>query len=151
LMIHDLDMVLFLVGQEVTRVEAFGAKVLSNHEDIAKVRLHFSGGCIADLSASRISLKKYRRIRIFQKNAYLSFDYAAPKLQVYKKKADVVKSLSDISILKPKLSKKDPLALEQAHFIQCVVEKRTPLVSGKHGWSALKLAQDVLKQLRVHA
>jgi len=54
LMIHDLDIVLFLVGENVTRVEAFGAKVLSNHEDIAKVRLHFAGGCIADLSASRI-------------------------------------------------------------------------------------------------
>jgi len=80
-MIHDLDIVLFLVGQNVTRVEAFGAKVLSNHEDIAKVRLHFAGGCIADLSASRVSLKKYRRIRIFQKNAYLSLDYAAPQLQ----------------------------------------------------------------------
>ena len=72
LMIHDLDIVLFLVGEEVTRVEAFGAKVLSNHEDIAKVRLHFKNGCIADLSASRVSLQKYRRIRIFPKGR-LSF------------------------------------------------------------------------------
>ena len=111
LMIHDLDIVLFLVGEQVTRVEAFGARVLSNHEDIAKVRLHFAGGCVADFSASRISLKKYRRIRIFQKNAYLSLDYAAPQLKVYRKKSDVVKSLSDITILtRPKLSKKDPLS-----------------------------------------
>jgi predicted dehydrogenase len=151
LMIHDLDIVLFLVGEDVTRVEAFGAQVLSNHEDIAKVRLHFKGGCIADLSASRISLKKYRRIRIFQKNAYLSLDYAAPKLQVYKKKTDVVKSLGDISMLSPKLSKKDPLALEQTHFIECVREKRRPLVSGEHGRDALKLAQEILRQLKVHA
>src|SRR6185295_7913076 len=118
LMIHDLDIVLFLVGEPVTRVEAFGAKVLSKHEDIAKVRLHFAGGCIADLSASRISLKKYRRIRIFQKNAYLSLDYAAPQLKVYRKKGEVVKGLSDIQVLTPKLSKKDPLALEHADFIQ---------------------------------
>ena len=74
LMIHDLDIVLFLVGSDVTRVESFGAKVLSDHEDIAKVRLHFANGCIADLSASRISLKKYRYIRVFQKDAYLSLD-----------------------------------------------------------------------------
>lgn len=151
LMIHDLDIVLFLVGQDVTRVEAFGAKVLSNHEDIAKVRLHFSGGCIADLSASRISIKKYRKIRIFQKNAYLSLDYAAPQLQVYKKKSDMVKSLSDISILKPRLAKNDPLALEQEHFFDCIREKRRPLVSGEHGRDALKLAQEVLKQLKIHA
>ncbi len=151
LMIHDLDIVLFLVGRPVTRVEAFGAKVLSAHEDIAKVRLHFEGGCIADLSASRISLKKYRRIRIFQKNAYMSLDYAAPKLQVYKKKAEIVKSLTDISILSPKLSKKDPLTLELDHFIQCVQEGKTPLVSGKHGRDALELAREVLADLKIHA
>jgi len=151
LMIHDLDIVLFLVGRPVTRVEAFGAKVLSTHEDIAKVRLHFEGGCIADLSASRISLKKYRRIRIFQKNAYMSLDYASPKLQIYRKKTDVVKSLTDISILSPKLSKKDPLTLELDHFLQCVREKRVPLVAGEHGRDALGLAQEVLRQLKIHA
>ncbi len=151
LMIHDLDIVLFLAADAVTRVEAFGAKVLSHHEDIAKVRLHFAGGCIADLSASRISLKKYRRIRIFQKNAYLSLDYAAPKLQVYRKKAEVVKSLSDISILTPKLSKKDPLALELDHFIGCVQGGRTPAVSGREGTSALALAREILENLKIHA
>jgi predicted dehydrogenase len=151
LMIHDLDIVLFLVGKPVVRVEAFGAKVLSNHEDIAKVRLHFAGGCIADLSASRISLKKYRKIRIFQKNAYLTLDYAAPELQIYKKKSDVVKSLSDIHILKPRLPKMDPLAMEQDHFLECVREGKTPLVSGKHGRDAIELAHEVLAKLTIHA
>jgi predicted dehydrogenase len=151
LMIHDLDIVLFLVGKPVTRVEAFGAKVLSNHEDIAKVRLHFEGGCIADLSASRVSLKKYRRIRIFQKNAYLSLDYAAPDLKVYRKKSEVVKGLSDIQIISPKLGKKDPLALELDHFLECVREKSVPLVAGEHGRDALKLAQEVLDQLKIYA
>jgi predicted dehydrogenase len=151
LMIHDLDIVLFLVGEEVTRVEAFGAKILSNHEDIAKVRLHFKNGCIADLSASRVSLEKYRRIRIFQKDAYLSLDYAGQKLKVYKKKSPVVKSLADIQILRPKLAKKDALALELAHFVQCIQEKRMPLVSGQHGRDALQLAREVLENLRVHA
>jgi len=151
LMIHDLDIVLFLVGRPVTRVEAFGAKVLSSHEDIAKVRLHFEGGCIADLSASRISLKKYRTIRVFQKNAYMSLDYAAPKLRIYKKKIEIVKGLRDISILSPKLAKKDPLTLELEHFIQCVQEKKTPLVSGQHGRDALSLAREVLANLQIHA
>lgn len=151
LMIHDLDIVLFLVKEPVTNVEAFGAKVLSEHEDIAKVRLTFANGCIADLSASRISLKKYRHIRVFQKNAYLSIDYAAPSLKIYRKKSDVVRSLSDIDALRPRLSKKDPLALELDHFVRCVISRQTPLVSGKHGRDALGLAQDVLKRLKVHA
>jgi len=151
LMIHDLDIVQFLVGQPVTRVEAFGAKVLSDHEDIAKVRLHFEGGCIADLSASRISLERYRRIRVFQKNAYLSIDYAAPHLKIYKKKSAVVKSLSDIEILKPRLTQKDPLSMELDHFLKCVLEKKSPMVTGHHGRTALQLVQAVLHQLNVHA
>lgn len=151
LMIHDLDIVLFLVGEPVTRVEAFGAKVLSDHEDIAKVRLHFKGGCIADLSASRISMERYRRIRVFQKNAYLSLDYAAPDLKIYRAKKTPVQSLAHIELMRPRLSKKDPLTLEQEHFLTCVRERKTPLVSGEHGREALQLAQDVLKNLQVHA
>jgi predicted dehydrogenase len=151
LMIHDLDIVLFLVGQAVTRVEAFGAKVLSNHEDIAKVRLHFANGCIADLSASRISLKRYRFIRIFQKDSYLSLDYATPALKIYRKKGAAIRNLTDVEIIKPKLSKKEPLELELDHFLQCVREGKTPLVSGKHGRDALELAREVLNNLRIHA
>ena len=151
LMIHDLDIVLFLVGEPVVRLEAFGARVLSAHEDIAKVRLHFANGCIADLSASRISLQKYRRIRIFQSDSYLSLDYAAPQLKVYRKKSAIVKSLSDIQIVTPKLAKGDPLAMELSHFLACIREKKTPLVSGRHGRDALALARDVLQQLKVQA
>lgn len=151
LMIHDLDIVLFLVGQPVTRVEAFGAKVISDHEDIAKVRLHFANGCIADLSASRISIKKYRYIRVFQKNAYLSLDYAKPKLTVYRTKSGTLRSLSDVAIANPKLSKEEPIALELNHFLECIREGTTPLVSGEHGRDALKLAREVLDHLRVHS
>ena len=151
LMIHDLDMVLFLVGEPAARVEAFCAKVLSNHEDIAKVRIHFKSGCIADLSASRVSLKKYRHIRIFQKDAYLSLDYAAPRLTVYQKKNPVVKKLSDVRILRPKLAKQDPLSLELDHFLRCVRERKEPFVTGRHGRDALHLAREVLANLRVHA
>jgi predicted dehydrogenase len=151
LMIHDLDIVLFLVGEPVTRVEAFGARVLSDHEDIAKVRLHFSNGCIADLSASRISLKKYRTIRIFQKDTYLSLDYTAPQLRVYRKKGRTIQSLKDIEIIAPKLVKKESLALELDHFLHCVREGKAPLVSGKHGRDALELAREVLAHLQIHA
>ena len=150
LMIHDLDIVLFLVGEPVTRVEAFGAKVLSNHEDIAKVRLHFANGCIADLSASRVSLEKYRRIRVFQKDAYLSLDYAGSQLKIYRKKSVVVKSLLDIERISPTFKKQDPLAAELRHFLDCILEEREPLVSGRHGHDAIALAQTVLANLKIH-
>lgn len=150
LMIHDLDIVQFLVGEPVTRVEAFGARVLSKHEDIAKVRLHFAGGCIADLSASRVSLEKYRRIRIFQPEAYLSLDYAASQLKIYRKKSEVVKSLLDIERIAPRLKKHDPLAAELQHFLDCILDEKDPLVSGQHGHDAIALAQEVLAQLKVH-
>ena len=150
LMIHDLDIVLFLVGEPVTRVEAFGARVLSKHEDIAKVRLHFANGCIADLSASRVSLEKYRRIRIFQPEAYLSLDYAASQLKIYRKKSDVVKSLPDIERISPRLPKHDPLAAELRHFLDCILDVRVPLVSGQHGQDAFALYHEVLAQLKVH-
>lgn len=149
LMIHDLDIVLFLVGSPVRRVEAFGARVLSAHEDIAKVRLHFANGCIADLSASRVSLQKYRRIRIFQKDSYVSLDYAAKNLKIYKKTSAVVKSLGDIQIINPRMPKQEPLELELDHFLGCVAEGKTPLVTGKHGRDALELAKEVLENLKI--
>jgi len=92
LMIHDLDILLALVQDTVVGFEAFGAKVLSDHEDIVKVRLRFSRGCVADVSASRVSLEKYRKIRIFQPDSYISVDYAGKSLKVYKKKTEVVRS-----------------------------------------------------------
>jgi predicted dehydrogenase len=150
LMIHDLDIVLFLVGSEVTRVEAFGAKILSAHEDIAKVRLHFAGGCIADLSASRVSIEKHRKIRIFQPDAYISIDYAAPKIKIYKKKTEIVKGLRDIQILSPSLPKRDALSLELDHFVDCVRDGKAPMVSGRHGRDALQLAREVLENLKIH-
>lgn len=150
LMIHDLDIVLFLLNSKVESLESFGAKVLSDHEDIVKCRLRFENGCIVDLSASRISLEKYRKIRIFQSDAYLSLDYAGRGLKVYRKKSSVIKSFSDIEILKPSLSKEEPLKLELQHFIECVQEGKKPHVTGEHGRDALELGLEILKQLYLH-
>ena len=150
LMIHDLDIVLSLVHSEVKSLEAFGAKVLTEHEDIVKCRLRFQNGCIVDLSASRISLEQYRKIRIFQPDAYLSIDYARKDLKVYRKKNPVVKSFSDIEILKPSLHNEEPLRLELEHFIDCIREGKRPLVSGEHGRDALELGLEILEQLHLH-
>jgi predicted dehydrogenase len=150
LMIHDLDILMTLLRDKVVSLEAYGAKILSRHEDIAKVRLKFSRGCVADLSASRVSLEKYRKIRIFQQDGYISVDYAGKSLKVYRKKpgVDVVTALGDIDVLKPKLKDVEPLYQELDNFLSCVAEGKQPAVSGEHGRDALELALEVTRQLQ---
>lgn len=150
LMIHDLDIVLFLVNSKIQSLESFGAKVLSDYEDIVKCRLRFVNGCIVDLSASRISLEQYRRIRIFQSDAYLSLDYVHRELKVYRRKNPVIKSFNDIEILRPALKKEEPLKLELEHFIECLQEGKQPHVTGEHGRDAMDLGLEILQQLQLH-
>jgi predicted dehydrogenase len=149
LMIHDLDILLDLVKDKVVGLEAFGAKIFSAHEDIVKARLRFANGCIADVSASRISLDKYRKIRIFQSDSYVSIDYAGKSAKIYKKRSEIVKGLSDIEIIKPKLKEEEPLFFELDHFLTCVAEGKKPLVTGEHGRDALELAFEILKGLKL--
>ncbi len=147
LMIHDLDILLTLVGSEVESLEALGAHLLSSHEDIANVRVRFKTGCIADLTASRISLGKSRKLRAFQKDSYVSLDYGGTALKVYRKKTAVIKSLKDVEILTPKLTTVDPLRNEQTHFLDCIRHNRKPWPSGERGVEALKLALQISEEL----
>ncbi|MFI5362040.1 MAG: Gfo/Idh/MocA family oxidoreductase [Elusimicrobiota bacterium] len=147
LMIHDLDILLTLVGSEVESLEALGANLLSGHEDIANVRVRFKTGCVADLTASRISLGKSRKLRAFQKDSYISLDYGAGALKIYKKKAPVIKSLKDVEILNPKLTSVDPLKNEHNHFLDCIRHNRKPWPSGERGVEALKLALQISEEL----
>jgi len=148
LMIHDLDILLTLVGSEVESLEALSANLLSGHEDIANVRVRFKTGCVADLTASRISMVKSRKLRAFQKDSYISLDYGKGSLKVYRKKSPVIKSLKDIEILTPKLTGVDPLKNEQLHFIDCVRHNRKPWPSGERGVEALKLALQITDALQ---
>ena len=147
LMIHDLDILLTLVGSEVESLEALGANLLSGHEDICNVRVRFKTGCVADLTASRISLGKSRKLRAFQKDSYISLDYGGGALKVYRKKAPVIKSLKDVEIVTPKLSSADPLRAEHAHFLDCIRHNRKPWPSGERGVEALKLALQISEEL----
>ncbi len=147
LMIHDLDILLTLVGSEVESIEALGANLLSGHEDIANVRVRFKTGCVADLTASRISLTKSRKLRAFQKDSYISLDYGNTALKVYRKKTPVIKSLKDVEYLSPKLSSVDPLRTEHQHFLDCIRHNRKPWPSGERGVEALKLALQIAEEL----
>jgi predicted dehydrogenase len=147
LMIHDLDILLTLVGSEVESLEAVGAHLLSEHEDIANVRVRFKTGCIADLTASRISLEKSRKLRVFQADSYISLDYGNSALKIYRKKNEVIKSLKDIEILRPKLDTTEPLKKEHLHWLDCIRHNRKPWPSGERGVEALKLALQISDEL----
>ena len=148
LMIHDLDILLTLIGSEVESLEAVGAHLFSEHEDIANVRVRFKTGCIADLTASRISLQKSRKLRAFQKDSYISLDYGNTALKIYKKKTPVIKTLKDVEIIKPKLSTVQPLQSEQLHWLDCIRHSRKPWPSAERGMEALKLALQISEELQ---
>jgi predicted dehydrogenase len=149
LMIHDLDILFYLVKDKVVSFEAHGAKILSQTEDIAKVRLKYANGCIADVSASRVSLEKYRKIRIFQNDSYVSIDYAGKSLKIYSKKEskEKITSLLDIDIKKPKLPSGEPLFYEIDNFLTNIAEGKKPLVSGEQGRDAVELALNILNKM----
>ncbi len=144
LMIHDIEIVLALVKSPIERIDAVGAAVFSEFEDIANARIRFSNGCVANISASRISFEKFRKIRIFQADSYISLDYEKQGLKVYQKKGEQVGSLDDIAVTVPEIEWSEPLMMEISHFIDCLRRKRGPKVSGIEGREALKIALEVI-------
>ncbi|MBP7216310.1 MAG: Gfo/Idh/MocA family oxidoreductase [Candidatus Omnitrophica bacterium] len=139
LMIHDLDIVLGLVNAKVKKVEAVGIPVLTSHEDIANARITFDNGCVANLTASRVSDEPMRKIRIFQKHAYISLDYRQEQAHMYQK------SLLGITKTSLPIEKEEPLKRELSSFLSCILQHTTPLVSGEVAYPALALALRIQK------
>ena len=134
LMIHDIDIVLGLVNSPVKRIEAVGINVLTKYEDIANARISFKNGCVCNLTASRISDESMRKIRIFLKNTYISLDYKNEEANIYRKDGD---KIAKESIW---IKKEEPLKKELASFLNCILHKNKPLVSGTEGRRALEVA-----------
>jgi predicted dehydrogenase len=149
LMIHDLDLVLSLVGETPVSVEAVGVPVLTPRIDIANVRLRFAGGCIANLTASRISRDRVRKIRIFQPKAYLSVDYAAQEVEHWTLGAPEPGSQRP-SILggKVEVTKDEPLRRELEDFVSAVRDDRPAGVTGEQGREALRLAAIIVERMQ---
>jgi predicted dehydrogenase len=145
LMIHDLDIVLAAVGAEIAEIRAVGVAVVSKNIDIANIRLEFSNGCIANLTASRISGKKMRKIRFFQKDAYFSLDYTQRELAIVKKDMEGLLPFSQQLL---RFDKNDPLKKEIVSFIRAIKEKTPPVVSGKQGRDVLALAIDINQHIK---
>jgi len=160
LMIHDIGIVLALVRSPIKRIDSVGVRVLSKTEDIANARLQFESGCVANISASRISLKKAREIRVFQDDAYLSLDFMGQTGHLIRKSDIVAYGLKmKIGLVKPgdyssvpvreiPIEKGEPLALELAHFVESVAAARQPKFNAQMGKSALEVALSITDQIR---
>jgi len=142
LMIHDLDVLLAMVGPDVASVEAVGVDVLTPRVDIANARLRFASGCIANVTASRISRDRVRKARFFQHDAYISIDYAAQELEMYR----LVSSNGGRAVIEGgriDVAPDEPLRRELMDFVAAIRGRRAPAVTGRDGRAALALATRV--------
>ena len=141
LMIHDIDIILGLIKSPITNIQAIGVNVLTPLEDIASARISFASGCICNLTASRVSDEVMRKIRIFQKDTYISLDYIKQEAFIYKRQGH--------QILKHALpiEKEEPLKKELEHFIECVRDNKRPLISGQEGKEALEVALTISQNI----
>ena len=162
LMIHDIDLILSFVPSKVKAIHASGSKVLTNRIDIANARIEFENDAVANVTASRISLKQSRKIRFFQENSYLSLDFQNQTAQIVKKSKNIKKilplimmgkkdfkkeDLVDIKDIKVSNQQKDALTCELESFIKTVNDGIKPVVDGKEGTRALKIAFDIIKTI----
>jgi predicted dehydrogenase len=173
-MIHDLDVILAFVKSPVVSVDAVGIPVLSKSEDIANARLRFENGCVANLTASRISPEKMRKIRVFSGGAspnYISLDYRLQEGFIYRlakdgeqpssllkkllsaKESAIVSEFAGKRIVREPvpIAKEEPLRLELTHFLECVRERQTPKVSGAQAKAALDVAFEITRQISERA
>jgi len=147
LMIHDIDIVLDLVRRPIRSVAATGGPVMTDHVDIANARLEFEGGAVANVTASRVSTKKQRRIRVFAHNAYYALDFVDQQVEVAEAIPSPGGGRPEIRIEKLAIEPKPPLDAELAAFIECVRTGAMPLVTGAAGLEALRVAMLVKERM----
>ena len=139
LMIHDLDLVSLLCDAEVEAIEGVGIPVLSRTEDIANARLRFSNGCVVNLTASRVSQERMRKIRVFQPDAYLSIDFGTNQITAVKRQGEIGGDLA-ISSEQLEFDVADALLMQDRAFARAIATRDKPEVSGEDGYRALDLA-----------
>lgn len=173
LMIHDIDIILYLSKSKVKKIDAVGVSVISDKEDIANARIQFENGCVANITASRVSFEPMRKIRLFSENSYISLDYHKQEAIIYKKSPEltpksIITENTDVSTIKDlknfvfgdllkieriKMNNQEPLRKELESFISCVNNGKQPVVSGEDGINAIKAAtmikEEINKNLRL--
>ncbi|VAW93396.1 Oxidoreductase, Gfo/Idh/MocA family [hydrothermal vent metagenome] len=149
LMIHDIDIIMNMVNSKVTHIDANGVKVLSNDIDIANTRLQFECGCVANVTASRAGLKSERKMRLFQADAYIAIDFQNKKLGVHRKgDGEMHPGVSNIESEEQTFDQGDALFSEIESFLDAIVNKKPPVVSGVDGQLALKTALQITELLK---
>lgn len=152
LMVHDLDLILTLVDAPLVSVDAAGVAVISGSEDIANARIKFASGCVATITASRISLKTERKMRIFQDDAYISVDFDQRSIRVFRKNpGEMAPGIPNVVMEDRVYEDNDALGAEVATFVASVRDRTPPLVSGADGLRSLEAAIRVNEALRQHA
>ena len=150
LMIHDIDIMLNFVGSDIKTIHAAGIPVISEHVDIANARLEFESGCIANVTASRISIKNERKVRLFQKDAYISVDFANRKITIIDKTSeDETGLIPGMGIKQLSFTNTDALEDELVSFVKAVKRREVPEVTGQMGRNALKIALSIMKQINI--
>ncbi|MCH8126552.1 Gfo/Idh/MocA family oxidoreductase [candidate division KSB1 bacterium] len=166
LMIHDIDLVLTIVNSPIKRIDANGVSVISDSEDIANARIQFENGCVANLTASRISLKKMRKMRLFQQNSYISMDFLIGLTEVYALK-ELPQNMAattpipwgviekdgyrkQITYEKKKDEEKNALKAELIAFVDAIQKGNKPIVTGEDGLRALEIADQILQQIKIN-
>jgi predicted dehydrogenase len=149
LMIHDLEIVLGMTGMYPSEIRAAGISILSNKVDLANVRLAFPSGCIANLTASRVSTERIRKLRLFQPNQYISLDYSRQDGMVFTVIPDGEKRKIDFAPLP--VTKTEPLKRQALAFLDSVRNRTRPQVSGEEGLGALRLATEILAAIEQHS
>jgi predicted dehydrogenase len=142
LMIHDLEIILHLVRSPVQSLDAVGVPVLSRREDIANARIRFESGCVANITSSRISPERMRKIRVFQEDAYLSLDYQNQTGEIYRKAG------GGIERAEVEIEKEEPLKRQILSFIECARTGLQPKVSGFEATAALELAVEITNKIQ---
>ncbi len=149
LMIHDIDLLSNFVRSEIKSIHASGVPVISEHVDIANARLEFKNGCVANITASRISIKNERKIRLFQKDAYISVDFSNYKITIIRKTgADKKGLIPGMEIENISFKQGDALNDELVSFVKAVQNRTSPEVTGEMGRDALKIAIDTMRQIK---
>ncbi len=152
LMIHDIDIVQTIVGAPIETIEAIGTAVFSEEIDIANARIRFTNGCVANATASRVSLKTERKLRVFEDEAYLSMDLQQKILTVIRKRSGpVTAGQLPVSIEEQSFDAGDALRAEIESFLECIRTGKPPVVSGEAGMRALETAMRITEQVERHA
>ncbi len=152
LMVHELDIIATLTGSEVVKIEAVGIPILTQKIDLANARLEFANGCIANITASRVSAERLRKLRVFQPNEYYSLDYAEQQVGVFKlTPPKTAGALPEIVAQGLDITKREPLLAEIESFVSAVSANTVPVVTGAEGRRALALAIEVLDKIKAHS